>query len=118
MLSLFLLLLLLLLLLAALSSTYYSGTDVLGMTTKAVRSSDGSSYKLDGAKMWITNGTTDGTNTGDVFLVYARTGPGRQDVSMFIVEKVRGGLFPRVGHIMIRLKITSLFTVIDSYRTN
>lgn len=38
--------------------------------------------------MWITNGTTDGTNTGDAFLVYARTGPGRQDVSMFIVEKV------------------------------
>lgn len=64
-----------------------AGTDVLGMTTKAVRSSDGSSYKIDGAKMWITNGTTDGINTGDVFLVYARTGPGRQDVSMFVVEK-------------------------------
>lgn len=59
------------------------------MVTKAARSPDGSSYKIDGAKMWITNGTTDGQNTGDVFLVYARTGPGRQDVSMFIVEKVQ-----------------------------
>ncbi|CAM9819779.1 unnamed protein product [Ectocarpus sp. 6 AP-2014] len=66
-----------------------AGTDVLGMTTKAVPSPDGSSFKIDGAKMWITNGTTDGLTTGDVFLVYARTGPGRQDISMFIVEKAR-----------------------------
>lgn len=58
------------------------------MSTKAVRSPDGASYKIDGTKMWITNGTTDGRTTGDVFLVYARTGPGRQDVSMFLVEKV------------------------------
>ncbi|CAM9274872.1 unnamed protein product [Scytosiphon promiscuus] len=66
-----------------------AGTDVLGMTTKAVASSDGSSFKIDGAKMWITNGTVDGVTTGDVFLVYARTGPGRQDISMFLVEKAR-----------------------------
>lgn len=65
------------------------GTDVLGMTTKAVASADGSSFKIDGAKMWITNGTVDGRATGDVFLVYARTGPGRQDISMFLVEKAR-----------------------------
>lgn len=66
-----------------------SGTDVLGMSTKAVASPDGSSFKIDGAKMWITNGTVDGRTTGDVFLVYARTGPGRQDISMFLVEKAR-----------------------------
>jgi isovaleryl-CoA dehydrogenase len=29
----------------------------------------------------------DGVTTGDVFLVYARTGPGRTDVTQFIVEK-------------------------------
>lgn len=69
-----------------------AGTDVLGMSTKAERSPDGASFKIDGAKMWITNGTTDGRNTGDVFLVYARTGPGRQDISMFIVEKARPGV--------------------------
>ncbi|CAM9349303.1 unnamed protein product [Ascophyllum nodosum] len=64
-----------------------AGTDVLGMSTKAVASPDGSSFKIDGAKMWITNGTVDGISTGDAFLVYARTGPGRQDISMFLVEK-------------------------------
>ena len=68
---------------------YRAGTDVLGMTTKAEPSSDGSSFKINGTKMWITNGTVDGRTTGDVFLVYARTGPGRQDISMFLVEKVR-----------------------------
>lgn len=69
--------------------TAHPGTDVLGMSTKAVPSPDGSSFKIDGAKMWITNGTVDGRTTGDVFLVYARTGTRRQDISMFIVEKVR-----------------------------
>jgi isovaleryl-CoA dehydrogenase len=39
--------------------------------------------------MWITNGTTNGSNTGDCFLVYAKTGPGRgkDDISAFIIDK-------------------------------
>lgn len=40
--------------------------------------------------MWITNGTLtndrDGS-TGDCFLVYARTGPNKTDVTQFVVEK-------------------------------
>jgi isovaleryl-CoA dehydrogenase len=66
-----------------------AGTDVMGMSTTAKRSTDGNSYVLNGQKMWITNGTVDGVNTGDVFLVYAKTGPGRSagDVSAFLVEK-------------------------------
>mmetsp|Transcript_2837 Transcript_2837/g.5090 ORF Transcript_2837/g.5090 Transcript_2837/m.5090 type:complete len:440 (-) Transcript_2837:461-1780(-) len=64
-----------------------AGTDVMGMRTKAVKSSDGSSYKLSGQKMWITNGTVDGETTGDAFLVYARTGEGRGEVSSFLVPK-------------------------------
>jgi isovaleryl-CoA dehydrogenase len=36
--------------------------------------------------MWITNGAASDTETGDVFLVYARTGP--KAISLFIVEKV------------------------------
>ena len=28
---------------------------------------------INGTKMWITNGTLDGSTTGDVFLVYAKT---------------------------------------------
>lgn len=54
-----------------------AGTDVLGMATTAAKSNDGSYYTLNGAKMWITNGTLDGKETGDVYLVYARTGEGK-----------------------------------------
>jgi len=57
-----------------------AGTDVMGMATTAVKSSDGSSYVLNGQKMWITNGTLDGKTTGDAYLVYARTGEGRGQV--------------------------------------
>ena len=54
-----------------------AGTDVLGMSTNAVICSDNSSYLLNGSKMWITNGTITGSDTGDIFLVYAKTGKGR-----------------------------------------
>lgn len=64
-----------------------AGTDVLGMRTTATKSEDGQSYAINGQKMWITNGTTDGKTTGDAFLVYARTGAGRADVSSFLVPK-------------------------------
>lgn len=40
--------------------------------------------------MWITNGTltNDGDgSTGDCFLVYARTGPNKTDITQFVVEK-------------------------------
>jgi isovaleryl-CoA dehydrogenase len=46
-----------------------AGTDVLGMSSAATASRDGSHYVLRGSKMWITNGTVDGTDTGDAFLV-------------------------------------------------
>eukprot|EP00933_Yihiella_yeosuensis_P039504 TRINITY_DN3355_c0_g1_i1.p1 TRINITY_DN3355_c0_g1~~TRINITY_DN3355_c0_g1_i1.p1 ORF type:complete len:454 (+),score=91.01 TRINITY_DN3355_c0_g1_i1:102-1463(+) len=61
------------------------GTDVLGMKTTAKR--DGDEWILNGAKMWITNGTPDGESTGDCFLVYAKTGEKKSDVSLFLVEK-------------------------------
>ena len=41
-------------------------------------------------QMWITNGTltNDGDgSTGDCFLVYARTGQNKTDVTQFVVEK-------------------------------
>ena len=62
-----------------------AGTDVLGMKTTAER--DGDDYVLNGAKMWITNGAITDTELGDVFLVYARTGEARADVSLFLVER-------------------------------
>ena len=41
------------------------------LQTKAVR--DGDSWVINGTKMWITNGAVNDTQTGDMFLVYART---------------------------------------------
>jgi isovaleryl-CoA dehydrogenase len=66
-----------------------AGTDVMGMATTATLTEDGKHYHLNGAKMWITNGTVDGKETGDIFLVYAKTGKGRSasDVTSFLVEK-------------------------------
>lgn len=66
-----------------------AGTDVLNMSTFATQSADKSYFTLNGTKMWITNGTLDGTDTGDVFFVYAKTNHGRKvsDMSAFIVEK-------------------------------
>lgn len=72
------------------------GTDVLGMSTTAKLSADGQHYILNGSKMWITNGTIDGTNTGDVFLVYAKTGDKRGEITSFIVEKGMPGF--SLGH--------------------
>jgi len=60
-----------------------AGTDVLGMQTKAVR--DGDFYILNGRKIFITNGAVDDTTLGDVFLVYANTGP--RSISTLVVEK-------------------------------
>jgi isovaleryl-CoA dehydrogenase len=63
-----------------------AGTDVLGLSTSAVKKGD--EYVLNGAKMWITNGAVTDTELGDVFLVYARLeGANRNQLSMFIVEK-------------------------------
>lgn len=37
--------------------------------------------------MWITNGTLTGKETGDLFLVYARTGTeNRNQITQFVVE--------------------------------
>jgi isovaleryl-CoA dehydrogenase len=57
-----------------------AGSDAVGMRTRADRMGD--NYVLNGTKMFITNGPI-----GDVFLVYARTGEGRNDLSTFLVER-------------------------------
>lgn len=66
-----------------------AGTDVLGMSSFAQPSKDGSYFTLNGTKMWITNGTIDGTDTGDVFLVYAKTSHKEKfgALTSFLVEK-------------------------------
>jgi len=62
-----------------------AGTDVMGLRSHAVR--DGDDWILNGDKMWITNGAVADGELGDIFLVYARTGEGRNDVSLLLVEK-------------------------------
>jgi isovaleryl-CoA dehydrogenase len=59
-----------------------AGSDPAGMTTRAVRTASG--FRLNGAKMWITNGPD-----ADVLVVYARTDPaaGTRGITAFIVEK-------------------------------
>lgn len=60
------------------------GSDALGMSTKAVRQGD--HYVLNGSKMFITNGPI-----GEVFLVYARTGEEKEQISTFLVERTFRG---------------------------
>jgi acyl-CoA dehydrogenase len=57
-----------------------AGSDVAGIRSTARR--DGNHWVLDGTKLFITNGVH-----ADLYFVAARTGPGRHDISMFIVEK-------------------------------
>ena len=59
------------------------GTDTLAMQSQAVR--QGENYRLNGRKMWITNGCIDDQkNPCDFVLVYAKTG---EKLSSFMVEK-------------------------------
>ncbi|MCZ6730650.1 MAG: acyl-CoA dehydrogenase family protein [SAR324 cluster bacterium] len=59
-----------------------AGTDVQGMRTRAELHDD--HYLITGRKMWITNGCVSDNETGDLFLVYAKTG---ERISTFLVEK-------------------------------
>jgi acyl-CoA dehydrogenase len=57
-----------------------AGSDVAGIRTTARR--EGSEWVLNGTKMFITNGVH-----ADVYFIAAKTGNGKRDMSMFIVEK-------------------------------
>jgi len=61
-----------------------AGSDVAGICTSARREGDGEGdgWVLNGTKMFITNGVH-----ADLYFIAAKTGTGRHDMSMFIVEK-------------------------------
>jgi isovaleryl-CoA dehydrogenase len=63
-----------------------SGSDVVSMQLRAQER--GGAYRLNGTKMWITNGPD-----ADVLVVYAKTEPerGAQGISAFLVEKSMPG---------------------------
>jgi len=72
-----------------------AGSDLAGLRTRAVRDGDG--WILNGAKTFITNGTH-----ADLLVVAARTGEGRRDVSVFILDGdaegfTRGSRLEKVG---------------------
>ncbi|PTX91203.1 acyl-CoA dehydrogenase family protein [Opitutus sp. ER46] len=62
-----------------------SGSDALGMKTKAVLSPDGKHYILNGVKMWITN-----AGWADLFTVFAKIDG--QHVTAFLVERTFPGV--------------------------
>ncbi|QUI30949.1 acyl-CoA dehydrogenase family protein [Streptomyces alfalfae] len=70
-----------------------TGSDAGNLTTRAVR--DGGDYVVNGAKMFITNGTW-----ADVVLLFARTNdaPGHKGVSAFLVPTDTPGLDRRAVH--------------------
>ncbi|MFF9342950.1 acyl-CoA dehydrogenase family protein [Streptomyces sp. NPDC014773] len=70
-----------------------TGSDAGNLSTRAVR--DGDDYVIDGAKMFITNGTW-----ADVVLLFARTNetPGHKGVSAFLVPTDAPGLTRRPVH--------------------
>ncbi|MGW0703671.1 acyl-CoA dehydrogenase family protein [Streptomyces sp. NPDC002867] len=70
-----------------------TGSDAGNLATRAVR--DGDDYVINGAKMFITNGTW-----ADVVLLFARTGdaPGHKGVSAFLVPTDTPGLTRRTIH--------------------
>jgi alkylation response protein AidB-like acyl-CoA dehydrogenase len=72
-----------------------AGSDLAALRTRAVRDGDG--WILNGAKTFITNGTN-----ADLVVVAARTGEGRKDVSLFLLDGdaegfARGRKLEKVG---------------------
>lgn len=63
-----------------------SGSDANSGKTTATLTADGKHYKLNGQKMWITNG-----GFADIFTVFAKIGDDK-NLTGFIVEKSFGGI--------------------------
>jgi butyryl-CoA dehydrogenase len=63
-----------------------SGSDAFALATRAARVDGG--WRLDGAKLWITNGAE-----AEIFVVFANTNPeqGYKGITAFIVEKEMAG---------------------------
>ncbi|MCP9769376.1 acyl-CoA dehydrogenase [Lacihabitans sp. LS3-19] len=63
-----------------------SGSDANGAKSKAELTADGKHYKINGTKMWITNG-----GFADIFIVFAKIEDDK-NLTAFIVEKDFGGI--------------------------
>ena len=88
-----------------------SGSDPSSMTTRATRTADG--YRLNGVKMWITNGTV-----ADVAVVWAKTvddESGREVVRGFLVPTDTPGFQARevLGKLSLRASATAELVLDD-----
>jgi len=88
-----------------------SGSDPSSMTTRATRTPDG--YRLNGVKMWITNGTV-----ADIAVVWARTleeHSGREVVRGFLVPTDTPGFQARevLGKLSLRASATAELVLED-----
>ncbi len=83
-----------------------AGSDPGTMRTQARR--DGSDWVLNGAKMWITNGSI-----ADISIVWARTGDG--EIRGFIVERGTSGFTTPETHkkLSLRASVTSELVLAD-----
>lgn len=72
-----------------------AGSDVGGIRTTAHRDGDG--YILNGTKTWISN-----AGLADQYVVFARTGEGRHDLSAFVVDAGTPGL-----HVADRIRVSA-----------
>jgi alkylation response protein AidB-like acyl-CoA dehydrogenase len=82
-----------------------SGSDALGMKTRAVLSPDKKHYILNGAKMWITNAAW-----ADIFIIFAKVDG--EHVTAFIVEKTFPGVSTGREELKLGLKSSSTRRVI------
>jgi glutaryl-CoA dehydrogenase len=86
------------------------GSNPAGMRTRAVRDADG--WRLNGAKMWITNGSV-----ADVAVVWAQTDPseGARGIRGFLVPTDTPGFSaPRIGRkLSLRASVTSELVLED-----
>lgn len=80
----------------AMSETH-AGSDVMGMTCRAEK--DGQYYRLNGHKLWITNGSE-----ADIVIVYAKTGSENRNITAFILEKNTQGfrVSPKINKLGMR----------------
>jgi len=85
-----------------------AGSDPAGMKTRVEKVADG--YKLNGAKMWISN-----SPIADVFIVWAKSAAHNNDIRGFILEKGMKGLSaPKIeGKLSLRASITGEIVMED-----
>ena len=89
-----------------------AGSDVVSMKLRATRDGDG--FRLNGSKMWITNGPD-----ADVYIIYAKTDPEKEakGITAFLVERDTPGFSrgPKMDKLGMRGSNTSELIFEDAW---